>query len=202
MGRQNFKGSNRGLTLIEVLVIIAILSLLTIVLFMTVNPLKQLAKAKDSQKETDLQKISKALEDYLNDNPCYPEAAVFSSCGSSVFSPYLKTVPCDPETKLPYYYERPECQKFAIYATLRTKNQTITYGGKGNYVVTSPNYRLTAGEVEVLSPIPQPTVSGLYYGCFSGICRQIEGFLCKPNYLSSECYGQCGSPASPRNECQ
>jgi len=144
MGRKDSYSGRKGFTLIEAVSTLAILAIIMIAVLVVLNPQKQIMKAKDSQRKTDVKKISKALEDYLNDHPCYPEVGVFLDCGGDGFRPYLSKIPCDPVTKQPYLYQRPECQKFAVFAALITENQTVVYPNTEgyNYVVTSPNYRL------------------------------------------------------------
>jgi len=188
---------------------------LIIALLTVFKPQTQLLKSKDARRKADLSVISKALEDYLNDNPCYPEESIFASCGpaNTGFSPYLKIIPCDPITKKPYLYERPECQKYVIFADLGVENQNITYSGKGNYVVTSTNYRLNpiiieAGE-EIIPPsdptatpigsTPIPTLIMQPYGCFSGVCELRNDRCTTPNYDALDCHDKCIDPA---NECK
>ncbi|PJC28917.1 hypothetical protein CO053_02130, partial [Candidatus Shapirobacteria bacterium CG_4_9_14_0_2_um_filter_40_11] len=200
MGRKDSYSGRKGFTLIEAVSTLAILAIIMIAVLVVLNPQKQIMKAKDSQRKTDVKKISKALEDYLNDHPCYPEVGVFLDCGGDGFRPYLSKIPCDPVTKQPYLYQRPECQKFAVFAALITENQTIVYPNTGgyNYVVTSPNYRLVPEELGGVTPtqVPLPTGDGaVKYGCFSGVCQSFSGFDCTPKYLREDCYLRCGSPA-------
>lgn len=197
-----------GLTLIELLIVVAVIGLITTVLFMTMKPLQQLAKAKDAERKTDLNIISKALEDYINDHPCYPEVSMFAECGGYGFRPYLQKIPCDPETKQPYVYERPECQKYILYATLTTENLEINYNQKGNYVVSSPNLVIAPGQGGVgreeppTSP-PEATPTGIsqnpVYACFNGECRLTTEDQCPNlNYRLSDCGGRCNEP---QNQC-
>ena len=207
MGRKDSYSGRKGFTLIEAVSTLAILAIIMIAVLVVLNPQKQIMKAKDSQRKTDVKKISKALEDYLNDHPCYPEVGVFLDCGGDGFRPYLSKIPCDPVTKQPYLYQRPECQKFAVFAALITENQTIVYPNTGgyNYVVTSPNYRLVPEELGGVTPtqVPLPTGDGtVKYGCFSGVCQSFSGFDCIPKYLREDCYHECGSPAYPEHECE
>ena len=202
--------TTKGFTLIESLVVLAIFAVLILVTIMYLKPKVQISKAQDGQRKSDLEKISKALENYLNDNLCYPEASFFSQCNTQALSPYLRTIPCDPQTKEPYLYERPECLKFAIYTSLVTENQNISYDNKGNYVISSANYRIVpqiaeepTGSVPTFSlpepTEPVPTSAVIPYGCFAGVCQRLGQYQqCEPNYYSSDCYGACSNPI---NEC-
>lgn len=65
------KNKNRhGFTLIELLVVVAIISLLSSVIFASLNSAR--AKAKDTRKIADLKSLQTALELYYNDNGKYP----------------------------------------------------------------------------------------------------------------------------------
>lgn len=204
----------KGFTLIEAIITITIVGLLALMAYLYLKPSWQIAKAQDSQRKADLNKISKSIEDYLNDNPCYPVESTFDDCGGEGFKPYLREIPCDPRTKQPYVYIRPECQRYAVFASLETENLDITFGANtGNYGVSSQDFRLEptiveegagGGEAEPTNtPAPTPTPNlGVYFGCFSGECQELSGPECEPNYLDSDCYNSCGNPISPLNECQ
>lgn len=139
-----------GFTLIELLIALSVLGILMLVLLFTYPT--QLAKSKDSKRKSDLVKIQQALEDYLNDNICYPESL---TCGQN-FSPYLPTVPCDPVNNGAhiYYYSvssQSGCKKwYKIFTSLENKNDPMiekigcipTNCGSFNYGVSSSNAEL------------------------------------------------------------
>lgn len=101
-----------AVTLIEVLIVTAILAVLIIVSLFYVRA--AMPKARDGERKADLKKISVALEQYRNDFGGYPNGMVpngsntptpSSACGTNtVLSPYLADVPCDPATHQPYRY--------------------------------------------------------------------------------------------------
>lgn len=94
--------SARGLSLIEVLIVVAILSILVLAGMRNVVP--QLSKARDGRRKADLDVIKVAMEEYFNDNGCYPPACALSSCQEEL-EPYLKRgVPKDPSGDRPYAY--------------------------------------------------------------------------------------------------
>lgn len=112
---QKFKN---GFTLIEILVVVAIIALL---LLISVNQLPLfLARANDSKRKSNLQELKIAIEQYHTDKGCYPPDDAISVCGStnSVLAPYLKEIPCDPVTKLPYAYAPDGCISFKLYTYL------------------------------------------------------------------------------------
>jgi len=97
----------KGLTLIEVLIVVAILGLLLTALFFYALP--QVARGRDGKRLSDLDKLKVVFEDYYNDNACYPPRTVLDDyCGgggSTVLDGYINTVPCDPRTREPYLYQ-------------------------------------------------------------------------------------------------
>lgn len=155
---------NSGLTLIELLIVVAIITIFILVLLLAYRA--QLAKGRDGKRKTDLNKIQKILEDYLNDKDCYPNADEItevvpsfpdiSSICNKDFYPYLSHLPCDPmnNTHYNYYYSVDDgttCKKwYKIYTKLEdTEDPVIEKVGcktsgcgpsnNYNYWVSSPN---------------------------------------------------------------
>lgn len=60
--------SQKGFTLIEVLLVIAILAILAAVVIVAINPSKQLASARDAQRMSDVYSILNAIHQYAVDN--------------------------------------------------------------------------------------------------------------------------------------
>ncbi|HUS52207.1 MAG TPA: prepilin-type N-terminal cleavage/methylation domain-containing protein [Candidatus Bathyarchaeia archaeon] len=95
------KKSLKGITLVELLVVLAILGLLIASFFVGFT---QIQKAKDAKKKADLEKIKTALYDYYFDHDCFPEE--LPDCGEDFGengTPYLADFPCDSKGE-PYVY--------------------------------------------------------------------------------------------------
>jgi len=103
------KASQKGFTLIELLVVIGILAVLLTAVLIAINPVRQFAQAKDSQRHNDVLAILNAVGQYSADNkgvlplgiPVAPAAAVNVSAGGadlcSVLMPtYVSALPADP----------------------------------------------------------------------------------------------------------
>ena len=67
-----FSSSKLGFTLIELLVVIAVLGVLAAGLIVIINPLGQMAKARDAGRKSALKQIANALESYFVFNGKYP----------------------------------------------------------------------------------------------------------------------------------
>lgn len=135
-----FFSSNKnkvGMSLMEMLIVIALILLLLTVLLFYINIRGQLGKGWDGKRKAQLNELSKVFEDYYNDKNCYPkpeevctDAPVYYNddnvyacriCGGSL-SPYKDELPCDPEDpKHIYLYtvDDENCPSyFVIYSKL------------------------------------------------------------------------------------
>lgn len=84
------KTKKNGFSLIELLIVFGILAILMLVALFVFQ--KQLIKGRDAKRKADLSNMQRVLEDYLNDEGCYPASL---ACGQEL-PPYLNLVPCDP----------------------------------------------------------------------------------------------------------
>lgn len=120
------KTTSAGMTLIEILIVVAIL--IVIMTALMVNILPSLAKGRDGKRKADLQRIAKALEEYYNDKGGYPTS--LDACGrGTLLATYLPDVPCDPVTKEKYAYVVTNqddcvavCRSYTLYTILDNKN--------------------------------------------------------------------------------
>ncbi len=71
---------DEGFTLIELLVVIVIISILSSILIVAINPREQIDKAHDAQRLSDMRNIQLALDLYLLENGQYP-AHRSNNCG-------------------------------------------------------------------------------------------------------------------------
>ncbi|MDD3531897.1 MAG: prepilin-type N-terminal cleavage/methylation domain-containing protein [Candidatus Shapirobacteria bacterium] len=152
-----FFKKNAGLTLIEWLIVIAIISLLLIIIFAHINPLRERDRATDSRRKADLDRISIALDEFYSDYDCYPTKETFEL--DEGLRPYLSKTPHDPDTGrfYAYYPEESSCpQYYRVYTSLRWQaDPSISKvgcqlgcgpDGTYNYGLASPGFGLTIGE--------------------------------------------------------
>lgn len=103
------KNKQRGFTIVELLVVIVIIGILAALIINAFNGMQ--AKARDTQRITDLKNVQKAVETYYADHGSYPLSANGSGawaghCPSygnydeyivGLAPTYLKTLPVDPK---------------------------------------------------------------------------------------------------------
>lgn len=198
-----------GFTLIELLITITIIAILVIIAIWAIT--NNLAKARDSKRKSDLERLKIAFEDYYGDNQSYPPDSILANCGSNSLSPYLGSIPCDPKTKTPYCYVYDtdnNAQNYRIYSSLEFErdpiiselscdenptycgyeNECSTWGNKFNYGVSSANVLVNnenAGSI-ITSPTPTPTPNPS--ATIGPLPSTIPGiFACDPGYPNSTC---------------
>lgn len=197
---------NRGLTLIELLIVVSIIGLLILIGFFLAR--NQYLKGRDARRKSDIHKIQEAVEEYEKDHDCYPQPELVICQPGTGLIPYLAKVPCDPATGDSYYYENdnPNCAKwYRIFIYLDNLNDRdiipgIGSGNNYNFYLASPNAPVpTQGFI----PSPASTSTTLcggysYYGCINGECKPIAcnaqgtGPVCQPGFDNANCSGQCG----------
>ncbi|KKQ96886.1 MAG: hypothetical protein UT56_C0001G0044 [Candidatus Levybacteria bacterium GW2011_GWB1_39_7] len=120
------KLSSDGFTLIELVLVVAIMGILSAFFLTVLNPFEQFKKAADSQRKSDLAQVQRALEVYYEDYSRYPEASSdkiapqgsVKNWGSS-WAPYINLLPKDSSTqKLYIYMVSPDGQSYWLYASL------------------------------------------------------------------------------------
>lgn len=206
------KKNNLGMTLVELLVVVSIISILTFII--TVYLRTQVFKANDARRKAEIKRIGIAVEEYEKDNNCYPLSNLVICKPGTGLLPYINKIPCDITTNGSYFYEHEEsiCPRwYRIYAKLENETDTdyqagIGPGGAFNFVYpTSYVQPADFSEEPTNEPTNEPIIVDEFYGCFSGVCTQISwdygrpGPECEPNWSNrDDCYNQC---VNPDNRC-
>ena len=76
---QIFKKSSRGFTLLEILLVVGIIAILAGIVIVAINPSKQLATVRNTERKSDIKQIDSALTQYYIDNFKYPASVVSAS---------------------------------------------------------------------------------------------------------------------------
>lgn len=179
-----YKKNSCGFTLIEILIVIAILGVLILLSSYLYVP-AQLRKARDTARKIDFKAIGNGLNQYYDTKGCFPET--LPSCHNPLVlgnSKYISVVPCDPRSKTAYLYltDGSSCsQWFKLYTNLenltdRNIDDAGCRSGCGpqcqyNYGISSPNIGLdrciiqptiAPTSAEPLTPTP------IQYACSPG----------------------------------
>lgn len=83
-----------GFTLIELLIVIAIVAVLSSLLFANFSGARE--RARDAKRKGDLDQIKKALRLYYNDNQAYPPLLTFGTSFGAGATVYMNEIPSDP----------------------------------------------------------------------------------------------------------
>ena len=92
----------KGLTFVEILIVVSILMLMVGVMVGNLNPIALVNKGKDTRRKKDMTRIRMAMEEYMADEGCFPadtlltELTSESNCKTDIFTPWLDPWPCDP----------------------------------------------------------------------------------------------------------
>ena len=192
--------TKKAFTLIELVIVIAILGILLILSMMSWR--RQLDKARDADRKTDLQRLSVAFEDYYNDHECYPPDNPDILAGPiDGLKPYLDKIPLNPITKASYYLEHSDCASYRILTELdNDSDPVIDYlncspdcgfdGVSANYGVSSTN--ISVSNNPTASPAASPASE--YYACqsiypYDCTSRGNSIPTCTPYYTSIDCDG-------------
>lgn len=104
------KTKNKGFTLVELMVVIGILTVILAIVLIAVNPSRQLSKANDTQRRSDVSAILSAVYQYAVDNKGALPAAITSTATdmksatgganicSDLVATYIAALPVDPST--------------------------------------------------------------------------------------------------------
>jgi len=147
----------KGFTLVELLVVIAVVGILSGTVITLINPANYLKKGRDTQRKSDLSVIQSALEIFKADLGVYPFAAQIPTCGNPLIggapaSTYLRRYPCDPRNTGQHVYRYVVSAGNASYSLIAclentsdlqkdpTNNSAYCTGGTTNwsYTVQSP----------------------------------------------------------------
>lgn len=129
---------NEGFTLIELITDIAILGILLTFIIVLIDPVKQLAKLHNSQRQQDLAQIKNALDLYYQDYNCYPATIPFNQPWIKNTTVYMKKVP-----------QSPDC----------SRNRSSCYTYITNSEEICPQWNITFAELAESSTVSSPKCS-------------------------------------------
>lgn len=142
------KNNNKGFTLIEILIAIAIVAIIASVF--VGNFFSSIARGRDSRRKQDLRSIAQGLELYYTDNGLYPTALptpreLFAH-PNDLNTVYMQELPGDPAAGKRYCYQSADGSSYQLYAGLENNGDSeilptphLCDGGNYNYGVSSTN---------------------------------------------------------------
>jgi len=195
--------NKKGVTLTEILIVMAILIVLIAAAIGAINPIGIFNRARDAQRKKDLNRIKISFEDYFNDKGCYPNKVMVDAlinrinCGGRVFSPWLVPWPCDPDGS-PYPIvagDDDNCPKwYKVMTNLENPNDSqISYPGPstlGSGATVPVNYSVSGGNAAKKKKVLGSTCweGGCYYITTS--CNWVIGCV-GDNCYSGRCVDEC-----------
>jgi prepilin-type N-terminal cleavage/methylation domain-containing protein len=203
----------KGISLAEIIIVLAILAILVVAAIGAVDPIGILNKAHDAQRKKDLDRIKISFEDYYNDKGCYPNQALVSKlinptvCNNSKFFdfPWLRPWPCDPTSRKPYTitvgYDS-NCPKwYKIETVLSNKTDKDINLGLGETVVSGeismvPNYGVSSGNITIGQEMAKTdpyclSLGNCYYYPQSSYCNKETSGCAGNNCYIGECSIRC-----------
>jgi len=93
---------NDGFTLIEILVVIGIIAVLAVIVLIAINPARQFAQARNTQRTSNVNAILNAIGQFTADNkgdlPTIPGGEINIALCNDLVPTYLPALPTDPDS--------------------------------------------------------------------------------------------------------
>jgi prepilin-type N-terminal cleavage/methylation domain-containing protein len=137
---------NKGFTLIEILVVMGIVAILAAIVLIAINPARQFAQARNTQRESNVNAILNAIGQYSAENEgvlptsmsdvdtAVPVSNTDADICDDLVPEYLPALPVDPESTIPGVpVEEADC--IAAYDT----EYTVAVDSNGRVSVCAPN---------------------------------------------------------------
>jgi type II secretory pathway pseudopilin PulG len=97
-----------GFTLMELLIVVALVATIMGSTLAGMNIKGQFDKSNDAKRKAHIGQLAQALEHFYSDHGCYPSQdewkAINCNAKQQIFSNYIASYPCDPTEKKPYTY--------------------------------------------------------------------------------------------------
>ncbi len=138
------KSSRSGFTLLEVLLVVAIIAVLAGIVIVAINPAKQLADSRNSQRKSDVNTILSATYQYMIDNAGNIPTGIAesASCDTPATNEICKTgaASC---TGLVDMSDLTAGEKYLVSLPSDPSNPAANVNGTGYFIAKSVNGRLT-----------------------------------------------------------
>jgi general secretion pathway protein G len=181
LNSNSYKKGQGGFTLMELLVVVAIMAILLAVIMVSVSSSRQ--KGRDARRINDMRSISNALELYFAQNRTYPAGIPTGSAtlGLTALVPnYISAIPQDP-SGTDYWYTGlngtpPSCNGYHLGVSLETNNTVLA--SDADFVSTTGTLRCPGGAGSLGISGPENTGAPTSGRCRSGATGDPAGTLC------------------------
>jgi len=204
----------QGFTLVELLIVMAILAMMIVIMVGILNPGALVNKGYDARKKKDVNRIKIAFEEYYSDKKCYPTNDIVDSlgllddgnCGGGAFAPWLPIWPCDPKkTHYLIFTEPVACPSWFKVATKlnnlsdRDIPANIPAAMGGEITRATANYGVSSTNIFWIDTFIDPRClpADTCFTNFSGSCEPITA-----GCLGDNCYLSSTGPRCQFLECK
>jgi prepilin-type N-terminal cleavage/methylation domain-containing protein len=150
------KGTRKGFTLLEILLVIAAIGILAAIVLVAINPNRQISLVRNATRRSDINTIYKALEQYLIDTGRYPLIVNTNNCVdiTKLVPDYLPAIPSDPTGGTYQVYINQENNRIGVEAPSSELNQSIVVNPQPPIqVLTGDKYNVSGSVVgSAISP--------------------------------------------------
>lgn len=203
----------KGFTLVELVIVIAILAILLTIMTGNINPLALINRGYDAQRKKDVGRLKVAFEEYYNDKGCYPAQDLVDNleCSGVGFRPWMATWPCDPSgVKYKIIMDNTTCPHwFKLMTNLQNqkdkdipanwynwKYPEVVRIGDGTIKATNVNYGVSSSNVSWYEFVLPPECNTAFKQCYMvpgpGRCNALPlGATHNDVYVQQDCLPQC-----------
>ena len=142
--KKMFEKNSKGFTLLEILLVVALISILAGIVIVAINPGKQLADTRNAQRRVDVNTILNAVYQYDLDAQAMPAGiATDTACGATATNEICKTGGTCTNPNLVDLSVLTNAGKYLVAMPTDPSNPATNVNGTGYFVNKDANGRIT-----------------------------------------------------------